>query len=88
MTKTVPEYPVPRTGSCSHGTVTVRRALHSRVHVQIHVDSVFVRSLGDGRLDYVGFEIRLHYKLDVLYIIATFTSCASSYYQRSYHAER
>ena len=57
----------------------------------IHVDSVLVatlRTIVFGGLDYVVVEIRLHYKLDVLYNIATLTSRASSYYQRSYHAER
>ena len=40
--------------------------------------------LGNGRLDYVVVvDIRLHYKLDVFYNIATVTSCASSYCQRS-----
>ena len=43
---------------------------------------------GLGGLDYVVFEIRLHYKLDVLYNIATVTSHASFYCQRSYHIER
>ena len=48
----------------------------------IHVDSALYNcfgGLGDGGLDYVVFEIRLHYKLDVFYNIAAAASRASSY---------
>ena len=70
--------PVPRTGLC---VVMVTVRARSRVRKLIgHVDTARLRTLctiAFGGLDY---EIRLHYKLDVLYNIATVTSRASSAY--------
>ena len=97
MTKTIPEYPVLRTGSCMI-TVRARASLARACAAQLAIvlssharqrlctlHTIVFGGLGDGRLDYVVLKIRLCYKF---YNIATVTSRASSYYQHSYHAER